>query len=124
MSEMDTNREQWLKDSEEYFRHVKSYNTTVITVGYATFFATLLFLSERISNTILFWALLLLVISSTFFVAFEMIANIKLAVQASKAGREGKRAFRFWAAFFVPSLLFGMLGVALLVVLILCQLYT
>lgn len=122
MSDNDSNRAQWLKDSEEFFRQVRSYNATVITVGYATFFAALFFLSEKTSSRLVFWALLFLVVSAAIFVTYEMVAAITLAVQASKAGKEGKRLFRFWAAFFVPSLLLGVLGLILLVGLILCEL--
>jgi len=122
MSDSSSDRGQWLKDSEEYFRHVKSYNTTVITVGYATFFAALLFLADKTSSRLVFWALLCLVTSAAIFVTYEMVANIRLAVQASKVGQEGARMFRFWAAFFIPSLLLGALGVILLVALILCEL--
>ncbi|MEE8190116.1 MAG: hypothetical protein V3T79_00810 [Candidatus Scalindua sediminis] len=122
MSDSDSKRAQWLKDSEKYFRHVQSYNRTVITVGYATFFAALLFLSEKTSSPLVFWALLFLVVSAAIFVTYEMVTAITLAVQASKAGKEGKRLFRFWAAFFVPSLLLGVIGLAILVGIILCQL--
>jgi len=122
MTEPNNERTQWLTDSEEFFRHVQSYNTTVITVGYATFFAALLFLSEKTSSVLVYWALLALVVSAAIFVAYEMIANIWLAVLASKAGRENKRMFRFWAAFFVPSLSLGVLGLGMLVWLILRKL--
>lgn len=40
-------REKWLEDTESYFRNVQSYNTTIITVGYATFFALLAFVHEK-----------------------------------------------------------------------------
>jgi hypothetical protein len=39
----DESREQWLKDIDDYFNRVKSYNTTVISIGYATYFGLLVF---------------------------------------------------------------------------------
>ena len=122
MTEPDSERIQRLKDSEEIFRNVKSYNTTVITVGYATFFAALLFLSDKTCSPLVYWALLALVISAAIFVAYEMFSSIFLAAQVSKAGREGKHMFRFWSAFFIPSLVLGVLGLGILVWLILSKL--
>ena len=40
---IDETREQWLKDIDAYFKSVKSYNTTVIPIGYATYFGLLVF---------------------------------------------------------------------------------
>lgn len=122
MTDTNNEREQWLKDSEEFFHQVKTYNTTVITIGYATFFAALIFLSNKTSSSLVYWAILALVLSAAIFVAYKMISNITLAVKASKAGKENKRMFRFWAAFFIPSLTLGVLGLAILVWLVLCNL--
>lgn len=100
---------------------MQSCNTTAITVGYATFFAALFFVAEKTNSKLVFWALLAVVCSAEIFVAYEMISTISLAVKASKAGTEENRQFRFWAAFFIPSLLLGVLGLVLLVGIILCQ---
>ena len=95
----DQSREQWLKDTQDYFREVQSYNTTVITVGYATFFGLLFFLQDKVKSPLLFWAGLFVALSAAIFVAFELINNIKFALDTRKAGAEGKRFFRYWAFF-------------------------
>lgn len=110
----DQARDQWLKDTQDYFREVRSFNTTVITVGYATFFGLLFFLKDRVTSPILFWAGLFVVLSAAIFVAYELINNIKLALQTRKAGAEGKRFFRYWVWFFIPSVLLAA-GTSLLV---------
>lgn len=121
MSEDTPEKVQWLKDTEEFFRQVQSYNATIITVGYATFFGALLFVAEKTDSKLVFWALLAVVWSAGIFVAYEIFSSITLAVAASKAGKEGRRLFRYWAAFFVPSLILGVLGLVLVVWLILCE---
>ncbi|MCO5056208.1 hypothetical protein [Thermomonas sp.] len=118
----DQSREQWLKDIQDYFRDVQSYNTTVITVGYATFFGLLFFLQDKVHSQLLFWAGLFVALSASIFVAFELINNIKLALFQRKSGAEGKRFFRFWACFFIPSVLLAAAGGSLLVWLFLCKL--
>lgn len=115
-------REQWLKDTQEYFREVQSYNTAVITIGYATFFGLLFFLQDKVHSKLLFWAGLSVALSAVIFVAYELISNIKLALDMLKSGAEGKRFFRFWALFFIPSMLLAVIGVGLLVFLFLCNL--
>ena len=118
----DQARERWLKDTQDYFREVQSYNTTIITIGYATFFGLLLFLKDKIQSPLLFWAGLLVALSAAIFVAFELANNIKLALEARKAGAEGERFFRYWASFFIPSVLLAAVGAGLLVYLFLCEL--
>ena len=110
----DQSREQWLKDSQDYFREVQSYNTTIITVGYATFFALLVFLQDKVKSPLIFWAGLLVAISAAIFVSYELANQIKLAWELRRLGDEGKRFFRFWACFFIPSLLLAVAGACLL----------
>lgn len=118
----DQSREQWLKETQDAFRDVQSYNTTIITVGYATFFGLLFFLQDKVHSKLLFWAGLFVTLSAAIFVAYELTNNIKLALDMRKAGAEGKRFFRYWASFFIPSVLFAAAGGALLVYLFLCNL--
>jgi glycosyltransferase involved in cell wall biosynthesis len=119
---IDQSREQWLKDTQDYFREIQSYNTTIITVGYATFFGLLFFLQDKVHSQLLFWAGLFVALSAAIFVVFELINNIKLALDICKAGAEGKRFFRYWAFFFILSVLLAVAGSALLVYLFLCKL--
>ena len=112
----DQPHDQWLQETQTYFREVQAYNTTVITVGYATFFGLLFFLHDKVESPLLFWAGLLVILSAAFFVAFELIANIKLALELRKIGAEGNRFFRFWAAFFIPSVLLAAAGAVLLII--------
>lgn len=118
----DQTREQWLKDTQDYFREVQSYNTTVISVGYATFFGLLFFLQDKVHSKLLFWAGLFVTFSAAIFVAYELISNIKLALDMRKAGAEDKRFFRYWASFFIPSALLAAAGGGLLVYLFLYNL--
>lgn len=118
----DQSRDQWLKDTQEYFHNVQSYNTTIITVGYATFFGLLLFLQGKVKSPLLFWAGLFVALSAAVFVSYELINQVKLALDTRKAGAEGKRFFRHWALFFIPSVLLAAAGAALLVYLFLCNL--
>ena len=118
----DQSRDQWLKDTQDYFRSVQSYNTTVITVGYASFFGLLFFLQDKVQSSLLFWAGLFVALSAAVFVAYELINNIKLALDARRAGAQGKRFFRYWASFFIPSVLLAATGAGLLVYLFLCKL--
>jgi hypothetical protein len=115
----DQAREQWLKDVQDYFKEVQSYNATVITVGYATFFGLLIFLQEKIRSPLLFWAGLCVALSAGTFVAYELVNQIRLALEMRQAGKEGKLFFRYWAGFFIPSLALATAGVALLVYLFL-----
>ena len=116
-------REQWLKDSENYFRSVQSYNSTVITIGFGTFFGLLLFLQGKVSNKLLFIASILIIISAGIFITFELINNISLAIQTSRLGKEGKRFFRFWAWFFIPSVFLAVVAIILLVSLFVSNLH-
>ena len=118
----EQSREQWLKDTQNYFREVQSYNTTVITVGYATFFGLLLFLQDKVKSPLLFWAGLFVAISAAVFVSYELVNHFKLALDMRKAGAEGKRFFRYWASFFIPSVLLAAAGAGLLVYVFLCNL--
>jgi hypothetical protein len=118
----DQSREQWLKDTQDYFHQVQSYNTTIITVGYATFFGLLFFLQDKVQSPLLFWAGLFVALSAAIFVAYELASNIKLALDMRKSGAEGKRFFRYWASFFIPSVLLAATGAGLLVYLFLCKL--
>ena len=118
----EQSREQWLKDSQDYFRDVQSYNNTIITVGYGTFFGLLLFLQDKVKSALLFWAGLLVAASAALFVAFELTNHIKLAWSMYKIGSIEKRFFRLWAFFFVPAVLLAVAGAALLVYLYLCNL--
>ena len=52
----------------------------------------------------------------------SLITNIKLSLETRKAGAEGRRLFRFWAFFFIPSLLLAAAGILLLVFMFLCEL--
>jgi hypothetical protein len=122
MSEYDESREQWLRDCESFFRSVQSYNSTAITIGYGTFFGLLLFLQGKVNARLLYVAALCMVISGSLFVGFELFQNVKLALQAQKAGKLSNQLFRFWAAFFIPALLFALCGVGTLVYLFLCNL--
>ena len=98
----DETREQWLKDSDAYFKSVKSYNTTIISIGYATYFGLLVFLYDatRAKSVLMFWSGLFVTLSAMIFVAYELITNIKLSLETRKTGAEGRRFFRFWAFFF------------------------
>lgn len=115
-------RDQWLKDTQEHFREVQSYNTTVITVGYATFFALLAFLQDKVKSPLIFWAGLLVALSAALFVGYELSNQIKQALEVRRTGAEGKRFFRFWAWFFIPSVLLAACGASLLVYLFLAAL--
>ncbi|MGD1895490.1 MAG: hypothetical protein ACFB16_00910 [Phormidesmis sp.] len=119
----DDSHNQRLKDSHEYFREVQSYNATIITVGYGTFFGLLIFLQDKVKSPLLFWASLSISISAAAFVAYELINNIKLALTTRRAGMEGRRFFRYWAYFFIPSVLFAALGTGLLVYIFLRNLW-
>lgn len=118
----EQSREQWLKSTQDYFREVQSYNTTVITVGYATFFALLFFLQDKVKTHLIFWSGLFVALSAAIFVAYELVNHIKLALGLRKAGAEGKRFFRYWAFFFIPSVLMAAAGASLLVYVFLCNL--
>ena len=115
-------RDEWLQESQEYFREVQAYNTTIITVGYGTFFALLLFLQDKAPGRHLFLAGLLVAVSAAVFVAYELTAQIRLAWGLRKIGAEGQRFFRHWAAFFIPSLLLAIAGATILIVAFLGQL--
>jgi hypothetical protein len=119
---MKDERDRWLEETEKFFGLSKSYNTSIISIGYATFFGCLIFLSTKTDSPLLFWAVLALVLSATVFVSYELMTNIRLARECSRAGEEGKRVFRRWKYFFLPSLALGAVGVAILVVLILIEL--
>jgi hypothetical protein len=121
---IDETREQWLKDIDAYFKSVKSYNTTVISIGYATYFGLLVFLHDatRAKSALMFWSGLFVAISAIIFVAYELITNIKLSLETRKAGAEGRRFFRFWAFFFIPSLLLAAAGILILVIMFLREL--
>lgn len=119
---IDKSREQWLKDMQDYFKEVQSYNTTVMTVGYATFFGLLIFLQDKVKSPLVFWAGLFVAISAGTFVAYELVNQIKLALETRRVGKEGQLFFRYWAWFFIPSLMLAAVGVALLVYLFLCSL--
>jgi hypothetical protein len=120
----DESREQWLKDIDDYFNRVKSYNTTVISIGYATYFGLLVFLHDatRAKSALMFWSGLFVALSAIIFVAYELITNIKLSLETRKAGAEGRRFFRFWSFFFIPSLLFAAAGIFILVIMFLREL--
>jgi len=111
----EQSHDQWLKSTQEYFREVQSYNTTIITVGYATFFALLFFLQDKVKTQLIFWAGLFVALSAAIFVAYELINHIKLALDMRKVGAEGKRFFRYWATFFIPAILLAAAGACLLV---------
>jgi hypothetical protein len=120
----DESRVQWLKDIDDYFNRVKSYNTTVISIGYATYFGLVVFLHDaaRAKSALMFWSGLLVALSAIIFVAYELITNIKLSLETRKAGAEGRRFFRFWAFFFIPSLLLAAAGILVLVIMFLREL--
>lgn len=119
---MNQEREKWLEDTEKAFNHVKSYNTTIITIGYATFFAVLLFLKDKVDNSLTKYSLIFIVISAAIFASYELMNSIKSAVEWSKHGKEGKRFFRLWASFFIPSLILAAIAVVLIIVNLLCYL--
>jgi hypothetical protein len=114
MNDNNELRDQWLRDTENYFRQIQSYNSTVITVGYGTFFGLLLFLQGKVDGKKLLIAAILILGSAACFVGYELHNNIKTAIQISKIGNEGKRMFRYWAWYFVPSLLLAVSAVGLL----------
>ncbi len=111
----------WKRETEEVFGKAKAYNSTIITVGYGTFFACLFYLRKGANSVLVFWALIAVIASAVIFVAYEIVSNIQIARTVSKTGEEGKRFYRYWPRFFVPSLLLGVTGVSLLVVLLLGQ---
>ena len=115
-------REEWLADTEKFFQQVKSYNTTIISIGYATIFGCLLFLSGKTDSPLLFWAILALVVSAAIFTSYEVFNTIRMANACRIAGKEGKRFFRRWICFFGPSLFLAVASLAVLVVLVLCEL--
>jgi hypothetical protein len=110
----DQSREQWLKDMRDSFKEVHSYNITIITVGYATFFGLLIFLQDKVKSPLLFWAGLFVALSAAVFVAYELVNHIKLALDMRRAGQDGKQFFRYWAAFFIPSVALAAAGAAFL----------
>lgn len=115
-------REQWLKDAQGYFKTVQSYNTVVMTVGYATFFGLLFFLQEKLQSPLLFWAGLFVALSATIFISFVLVDQIRAALELRRLGQEGQQFFRYWAWFFIPSVLLAAAGVVLLVYMFLCHL--
>ena len=115
-------QEQWLKNSQDYFKEVKAYNTAVMTVGYATFFGLLIFLQKSINSPLLFWAGFFIILSVIIFISHELVNQIKLSLDLRILDTEGKRQFRYWAWFFIPSLLFAVTGIVLLVYLFLSHL--
>ena len=119
---MNPEREKWLEDTEKAFNHVKSYNTTIITIGYATFFAVLLYLKDKVDNSLTKYSLIFIVASAAIFSSYELFNAIKSAVEWSKHGKEGKRFFRFWASFFIPSLLLSVIAIILIMINLLCYL--
>lgn len=115
----DEDFKKWLEDSEKYFREVQAYNTTIITIGYATFFGVLLYIKDKLNSPLIFWATLLVIISAVIFVSYEIINNIKIALALRKIGEIENRFFRYWAIFFIPSLLCAVIGTAFLLYLLL-----
>lgn len=109
----------WLEDSEKYFKEVQSYNTTIMTIGYATFFGILLYIKDKYQSPLIFWAALLVTISAVFFVSYEIVNNIKIALGLRKAGEIENRFFKYWASFFIPSLFCAVIGTAFLLYLLL-----
>jgi hypothetical protein len=110
----DPTSEQWLKDIQAYFREVQSYNTTVITVGYATFFGLLAFLEDKIDSWLLFVAGLLIAISAVIFAGYELVRNIHRAWEAHKIAADDKSFSRFWFICFTSSVMSAAVGVGLL----------
>jgi hypothetical protein len=47
-------REKWLDDTAAAFESARSYNGTIITVGYGTGFACLLLLSDKTDSSLVY----------------------------------------------------------------------
>ena len=75
----------WLAETEAYFKQVQSYNTTLISIGYATGFACLIYLSDKSNSRFAYLAVLFLVLSAAVFVSYEIVNHIRLARQCSNA---------------------------------------
>ena len=118
---MTTELKTWERAMEKMFDRAKSYNSTVISVGYATFFGCLVFLSNKVESSLVYWALLLVIGSALIFVMYEIAFNIKMARHFAKSGEVGEKHYRLWPVFFVPSLLLGFAGLGLLVWLVVGQ---
>ena len=120
----DQSRNQWLEESEAYFKQIKAYNSSVVSFGYVTFFGLLVFLrdADKTKDVLLFWAGLFVALSAIFFVGYELIEQIRLSLEMRKLGIDGRRFFRFWAFFFIPSVILAAMGVLCLLWLFLREL--
>lgn len=96
----------------DFFERVKSYNTTIISIGYGTFFAILLIAEKNVPHPILKYSFIAILISASTFLLYEIINQVIFAWQTRKVGPEWR--FRYWSVFFITSFLFGLSGVILL----------
>lgn len=108
-----------IENTREYFRQVKSYNTSIITIGYASFFAVLFYLREHLENNLTKYALICIVISASIFTLYELSNTIRQAHELNKHNRE-ENFFRFWCCFFYPSLFLAVVAVILIIINLVC----
>jgi hypothetical protein len=78
----ERSRNQWLEESEAYFKQIKAYNSSVVSFGYVTLFGLLVFLrdADKTKDVLLFWAGLLVALSAIIFVGYELIEQIRLSL--------------------------------------------
>ena len=115
--------EEQKKSNEEFFQQTQNYNKSIVTVGYATFFGVLLYLSGKgVAPSEIKWALLALVASALVFVLWELWRQIDMSFEASKAGQFHKQYFRTWGITFFTSVLLGLIAVATIVYVLLVKL--
>jgi hypothetical protein len=100
--------------NQDYLKEIRSYNASIITVGYATFFGLLLYLKDKVDSSLLHWSGLSITLSACIFVFFEIINQIRKAIELWKIGGKEKLFLRYWFCFFIPSLIFTTIGVGLL----------
>ncbi len=76
MSKYIEENESFLKTVKEEFQILNQYNTTIISVGFASFFAMAVFVKDGADKTFFLWAIISMSISISIFVIHELIRSL------------------------------------------------
>ncbi|OUR72949.1 hypothetical protein A9Q78_05655 [Methylophaga sp. 41_12_T18] len=134
MAEEETNIEAWVKAHHDIFAEINDYNTKVISFGFVAFFAMAAFVQESAPENAFILAMASMSVAIAIFVFYEVLRIYYINKYASNTAKaieklpddnllrsvhETKviwdvRLQKWNAAFFLPSLIFGMIAVALL----------